>query len=195
MGVHPFLCLHLHWWHPVRGEEAVLERGTDLIHITTWTRKGEVCVQLKENALFPSSCNRPCRHLTCGLNSLPQLTSLPHSMKPSGNHQLQHLASSSSSSSSLVVALLHPGEHRAAAPRCDDSFSAFNYRGDWDVCLSSDESTDERQTPEWWRWRVQGSDLNPWKIQFLKNFDTVMICGLEFGKERGISPNIRNVLI
>lgn len=55
---------------------------------------------------------------------------------------------SSSSSSSLVVALLHPRERQAAAPRCDGSSSVFNYRGGWEVCLSSDESMDERQRAE-----------------------------------------------
>lgn len=55
---------------------------------------------------------------------------------------------STSSSSSLVVALLHPRERQAAAPRCDGSSSVFNYRGGWEVCLSSDESMDERQRAE-----------------------------------------------
>lgn len=53
-----------------------------------------------------------------------------------------------SSSSSLVVALLHPREQQAAAPRCDGSSSVFNYRGGWEVCLSSDEPMDERQRAE-----------------------------------------------
>lgn len=51
------------------------------------------------------------------------------------------------------MALLHPGELRAAAPRCDGSSSVFNYRGGWDVWLSCDEPLDERQRAERWRWR------------------------------------------
>lgn len=104
------------------------------------------------------------------------------------------------------MALVHPGERRAALPRCDGSSSVFNYRGGWDVWLSCDDSLDGRQRAE--RRRLRGSDLWPlgcmkrcWRwmkgqtFGFVQRFvitsvSVLSVCyGFKFWFKWAVSPN------